>query len=90
MKKIIAAAVLAGCTIFGANANAGDFTLGLPGFVLNITDGFRKEVRPAPPHREFEHHRFDPGHHAPKFKRDHHGKGKPGPALPPKRNGRHR
>ena len=51
MKKIIAAVVLAGCTFFGADANAGDFTLGLPGFFLKVTDGFRKEIVAVRPDR---------------------------------------
>ena len=38
MKKVLLTAILAGATIFAANA--GNLTIGLPGFYLNIGDGY--------------------------------------------------
>ena len=64
MKKILLTAILAGGTLFAANA--GDFVLNLPGFFLKVGDGHttirtcqpRKETRtyrkPAPPKRRHE------------------------------------
>lgn len=85
MKKILLTAILAGGTLIGANA--GNFTLNLPGFFLKITDGFRKERvvkhKPAPRFKkaEIRHHRkpAPPVHHAKKNdrgrKNDHGRKG---------------
>ena len=89
MKKIIATAILAGCTIFGANANAGDFTLGLPGFLLKITDGFRTETVTTR-HYEIKHHRHEPAHKPAIRPRRHNEPARKTPPAPPKPNGRHR
>ena len=56
MKKILLTAILAGGTLFAANA--GDFVLNLPGFFLKVGDG-HTTISTCPP----RHHGYAPVKH---------------------------